>query len=159
LRDILYRLHILGFCYLFNKSPQLHVCMYNSTASTLCPGGIEPTIRLHRFSLFQPKPFAVAELLRAGHRHPPRILPGDHLQRRGAMLYVKWPFFWGGVNNPLPGGGRGAPPPPTTPCASPPPWPSIFSYYSLFVHHPVNWNGRHFLNKCGAGPHVYFCGH
>jgi hypothetical protein len=32
-----------------------------------------------------------------------------------------------------------------TPCAFPPPWPSIFSHYSFFVHHPVNRDDRHLL--------------
>jgi hypothetical protein len=32
-----------------------------------------------------------------------------------------------------------------TPCASPPPRPSIFSHYSFWVHHLVNWDDRHLL--------------
>jgi hypothetical protein len=32
-----------------------------------------------------------------------------------------------------------------TPCASPPPWPSIFSNYSFWVHHLVNQDDRQLL--------------
>jgi hypothetical protein len=32
-----------------------------------------------------------------------------------------------------------------TPCASPPPWPSIFSDYSLWVHPPATRDDRHLL--------------
>jgi hypothetical protein len=32
-----------------------------------------------------------------------------------------------------------------TPCASTPPWPSIFSDYSFWFHHPVNQDDRHLL--------------
>jgi hypothetical protein len=32
-----------------------------------------------------------------------------------------------------------------TPCASPPPWPSIFSDYSFWVHHLVNRDDRQLL--------------
>jgi hypothetical protein len=32
-----------------------------------------------------------------------------------------------------------------TPCASPPPWPSIFSDYSFWVHHLVNQDDRQLL--------------
>jgi hypothetical protein len=40
-------------------------------------------------------------------------------------------FFWGGGS--------------ATPCASPPPWPSIFSDYSFWVHHRVNQYDRQLL--------------
>jgi Fe-S-cluster containining protein len=33
----------------------------------------------------------------------------------------------------------------TTPCASPPPWPSIFSDYSFWIHNLANWDDRHLL--------------
>jgi hypothetical protein len=32
-----------------------------------------------------------------------------------------------------------------TPCASPPPWTSIFSDYSFWVHHSITWHDRHLL--------------
>jgi hypothetical protein len=37
-----------------------------------------------------------------------------------------------------------------TPCASPPPQPSIFSDYSFWVHHPINWDDRHLLAQAKA---------
>jgi hypothetical protein len=36
------------------------------------------------------------------------------------------------------------------PCASPPPGPSIFSDYSFWFHHPVNWDDQHLLANAMA---------
>jgi hypothetical protein len=53
--------------------------------------------------------------------------------------------FFGNLETLFFGGGASL-----TPCASPPPWPSIFSDYSFWVHHLVNRDDWHLLANAMA---------
>jgi hypothetical protein len=61
--------------------------------------------------------------------------PVSEVRIRSTLVYS----FWGSA----------------TPRASPPPRPSIFSYYSFRVHHPVNRDGLNFLDHTMASEYIY----